>query len=43
MAKQKSVIKYRIRNSDGYNYRDSSVEITGKYETEKQQWLTKKN
>lgn len=29
--------QYKIRNSDGYIYRGSGVEVTGKYETEKLQ------
>lgn len=40
-GKAKIGYQYRIRNSDGYNYRDSSVEITGKYETEKKQMVNK--
>lgn len=37
--KAKIGYQYKIRNSDGYNYRDSSVEITGKYETDKKQMV----
>ena len=40
-GKAKIGYQYRIRNSDGYNYRDSSVEITGKHETEKKQMVNK--
>lgn len=38
--KAKIGYQYRIRNSDGYNYH-SSVEITGKYETEKRQMVNR--
>ena len=30
---------YKIMNSDGYNYRNSNVEITGKYSTDKKQMV----